>query len=132
MTGESNLNTLLQNMSPVLRDKEYVFCTVEGDYQHYAELSPLASFQEDEGLTLVLSKEAALSANLPSSSIFRLITLEVHSSLEAVGLTAAISKALAAEGISANVMAAYYHDHIFVPGDRAQDAMDALNQLKNP
>ena len=132
MTGESNLDRLLQNMSPVLRDKEYVFCTVEGDYQDYAELCPLASFQEPEGLTLVLSKEAALSANLPSSSIFRLITLEVHSSLEAVGLTAAISKALAAEGISANVMAAYYHDHIFVPGDRAQDAMDALNRLKSP
>ncbi len=132
MIGESNLDTLLQNMSPRLRDKEYVFCTVEGAYKDYAALSPLASFQEEEGLTLVLSKEAALSANLPSSSIFRLITLEVHSSLEAVGLTAAISKALAGQGISANVMAAYYHDHIFVPGDRAQDAMDALNQLKNP
>ena len=131
MSGESNLDTLLKTMSPLLADEEYVFCTVQGAYGDYAQLSPLGCFQEAEGLTLVLSKEAARGASLPCSATFGLITLQVHSSLEAVGLTAAISKTLAGHGISANVMAAYYHDHIFVPWDRRQDAMDALDTLKH-
>jgi hypothetical protein len=117
-------------MAPMLHDEEYVFCTVQGSYGDYAELSPLASFQEEEGLTLVVTKEAALLAKLAFDSTFQAITLQVHSSLEAVGLTAAISKQLTLHGISANVMAGYYHDHIFVPSARAQDAMKALQQLK--
>ena len=132
MTGESNLEILLREMSPLLRDEEYIFCTVEGGYGDYAELSPVASFQEPEGLTLIITKDAALAANQPVSVSFRLITLQVHSSLEAVGLTAVISKALADHGISANVVAGYYHDHIFVPRDRAQEALKALLELKHP
>ena len=129
MTGETNLNQLLATMSPVLKEEEYVFCTVKGSYGDYSQLSPLASYQEEEGLTLVVTKEAAVHANLPFDTTFQVITLEVHSSLEAVGLTAAISTKLAACGISANVMAAYYHDHIFVPHDHAQTALAALKEL---
>ncbi len=129
MDGETNLSTLLASMSPALAPEEYVFCTCGGSYGDFAELSPLASFREQEGLTLVLRKEAALSANLTFSAVFRLITLNVHSSLEAVGLTAAVSTALTQHAISANVIAAYYHDHILVPAEKSDLAVEVLRRL---
>lgn len=86
-------------------------------------------FQEKEGLTLVLSAESATQAYLPFEAKFKQITLTVHSSLEAVGLTAAISDKLTQHNISANVIAAYYHDHIFVPADKASAAMIALQSF---
>jgi len=129
MVGETNLNKLLASMSPSLIPGEYVFCSVEGDYLDFNALSPLASFRESEGLTLVLSKEMAMANQLPFESVFRGITLTVHSSLDAVGLTAAVSGKLAANNISANVIAAYYHDHIFVQTDKAELAMKVLNEF---
>ena len=89
----------------------------------------MASFVEREGLTLVLPSEAAERASLAFEGVFRQITLSVHSSLEAVGLTAAVAAKLTAKGISANVIAAYYHDHIFVPADKAQAAFRALQEF---
>lgn len=108
MAGEKNLSKLLSSMAPQLLDGEYVFCTVKnGKYGDYQELSPLASFQEVEGLTLVLSKDDADKVGLSYDFVCRGITLTVHSSLDAVGLTAAVSAKLAKQGISANVIAAY-------------------------
>lgn len=95
----------------------------------YAKLSPLATFQEQEGMTLVLDLDVADQAGLAFESVFRCITLGVHSSLDAVGLTAVVANALAQRGISANVIAAYHHDHIFVPVQRAHDALVALESL---
>jgi hypothetical protein len=92
-------------------------------------VAPFATVREAEGLTVVLPREQADRANLPYDGEFARITLRVHSALDAVGLTAAISGALAARGISANVIAGLHHDHIFVPADRAQDAIDALAAL---
>ena len=90
-------------------------------------------FREPEGLTLILEKQVARHAGLDFEGVFRLITLMVHSSLEAVGLTAAVSTQLAKRGIAANVVAAFYHDHLFVPADKASLAMDALRELStNP
>jgi len=80
-------------------------------------------------VTLVLERSAADDAGLDYGPIMRCITLQVHSSLEAVGLTAAVSSALAQAGISANVIAAYHHDHVFVSANRADDAMRVLNSL---
>ena len=108
---------------------DYVFCWVQGDYRDYYELSPLASFREVEGLTLVITKKAAIAHKLPFDSVFKGITLTIHSSLEAVGLTAVVSTKLAEKGISANVIAAYYHDHIFVQAEKAELAMNALAEL---
>ena len=129
MAGETNLEQLLTSMSPKLSPIEYVFCCVQGDYGDYQELEPLASFAESEGLTLVVPKADALAHNLAFESVFSLITLTVHSSLNAVGLTAAVAQKLADYGISANVIAAYYHDHIFVQQNKADLAMDALKEF---
>lgn len=131
MTGMTELPVLLRSMQPELRDEEVVFCSVSGDLQDYLALTPLAMFHEREGLTLVLSKITALVHGLAFDGSFQQITLNVHSSLEAVGLTAAVSAALAQQGISANVIAAYYHDHIFVPTLRAHDALNVLKALSN-
>ena len=133
MAGETNLSKLLSSMKPELMADEYVFCSVEGKYGDFQSLSPLASFQEVEGLTLVISKESAVANNLAFDSVFKGITLTIHSSLDAVGLTAAISTKLAEKGISANVIAAYYHDHIFVQSEKAELAMQALGEFNtNP
>ncbi|WP_448248437.1 ACT domain-containing protein [Thalassotalea agariperforans] len=129
MVGETNLNKLLAAMSPQLMPDEYVFCSLQGEYAQFEHLLPLATFRETEGLTLVLTKAMAIANNLPFESVFKGITLTIHSSLDAVGLTAAVSTKLAEKGISANVIAAYYHDHIFVQVDKADLAMTALAEF---
>jgi len=129
MVGETNLSKLLESMSPALMPDDYVFCTVQGEYRDFYDLSPLASFKEKEGLTLVVTKEAAMAKNMPFESVFKGITLTIHSSLDAVGLTAAVSAKLAEKGISANVIAAYYHDHIFVQAEKAELAIEALSEF---
>lgn len=108
---------------------EYVFCTVEGEASHYFALHPIATFLETEGLTLMLLKERADEADLTYAGVFRQITLTVHSSLEAVGLTAAVSTKLASQGISANVVAAFYHDHIFVQSKKVKQTLSILQKL---
>ncbi|HDY7976739.1 TPA: ACT domain-containing protein [Vibrio vulnificus] len=129
MTGITDLQHLLQSMSPQLVEGDYVFCTVDGPLKDYLHLDPIATFREQEGLTLVLEAQQAEQAGLNTDSRFCLITLTVHSSLEAVGLTAAFANKLASYGISANVIAGYYHDHIFVPQGKAHEAMSALTEL---
>lgn len=133
MSGETDLDKLLGAMSPVLMPGEFVFCSFAGAvYGDHAELAPVAAIREDEGLTLVIPRPIADAHRLAYESVFRRITLTVHSSLEAVGLTAAFSRALADHGISANVIAGYYHDHIFVPDTHADQAMSALDALSRP
>ena len=130
MAGEEDLDTLIVLLEPSLLPGDFVFCTAANlKYGDFAELQPLASYQEEEGLTLVLAKQSADVAGLAYDSVFNCITLMVHSSLDAVGLTAAVSGKLAANGISANVMAAYHHDHVFVPENKAQLALQLLTEL---
>lgn len=129
MTGSTDLRYLLSEANPVLDDVEYVFVTREGSYGDFSEWRPVGSFAENEGLTLVLTKGSADSHSLEYDGVFRRITLQVHSSLEAVGLTARFSQCLADANVSANVFAAYYHDHIFVPSADADRAMTALAKL---
>ncbi|MEZ9901156.1 ACT domain-containing protein [Vibrio breoganii] len=129
MSGIKELDQLLKSMKPHLQEEEFVFCTVEGKLSDYIELDPVGTFIEPEGLTLVLERRIAEQTQLSFDGAFRMITLTVHSSLEAVGLTAAVSTKLAEKGISANVIAAYYHDHIFVPAAKAELALQALNEF---
>ncbi|GAA5136060.1 ACT domain-containing protein [Thalassotalea piscium] len=129
MSGITELNELLKSMKPKLLTPEFLFCTVSGALVEYISLNPVATFVESEGLTLVLEKTVADSAGLHFDGTFRQITLTVHSSLDAVGLTAAVSDKLATKGISANVIAAYYHDHIFVPSTIADIALTALQEF---
>ena len=92
-------------------------------------ISPLGFFREKEGVTVILPRADADQAGLSYAGTFAWITLTVHSSLEAVGLTAAFSRALAEVGISCNVVAAFYHDHLFVPVADAERALAALRAL---
>ena len=130
MIGESNLEKLLASLAPRLVPGEFVFCTFEAaKYGDHADLQPVAAISEPEGLTLIVPKPVAQARSLTSSAVHRMITLGVHSSLEAVGLTAAVATQLTAHGISANVVAAFHHDHIFVPCEHAERAIAALNEL---
>ena len=129
MTAITDLDILLNSMSPEFIEGDYVFCTVEGGLAEYVHLNPMATFREKEGLTLVLTKEVATQAQLSFDGVFSMITLSVHSSLEAVGLTAAFATKLGSYGISANVIAGYYHDHIFVQKHKADAAISALKEF---
>lgn len=127
-TGEKDLNLLLKSMKPILNDGEYVFYSTKNIDQ--IKSSDIVSlFQEKEGISLILSKETADKLNLHYNYVASWITLEIHSSLEAVGLTAAFSKALSEENISCNVVAAFYHDHIFVAKEDAEKAMNILLKI---
>jgi hypothetical protein len=128
MTGETDLAKLLRDMRPECNPGEYVFCVVDS-LEQAAALQPVGMFQETEGVTVILPKEQADAMSLSYSLVCSWITLTVHSSLQAVGLTAAVSKALAEEDISCNVVAAYYHDHLFVPVEDGERAMTALLAL---
>ena len=131
MKGETNLEKLLATMSPELMDGEYVFCTIpDARYGDCADTRPIASFVEREGLTLVMLTNAAENAGLPFEGVFRCITLGVHSSLEAVGLTAAVAGKLAEHSIAANVIAACFHDHVFVQAELADRAIGILSEHK--
>ena len=130
MAGETDLIKLLASLAPQLMAGDFVFCTIQdAEYGDFRELSPMASFCEAEGLTLLLTREDADRAGFNYESIFKGITLKAHSSLDAVGLTAAVSGKLAERGISANVIAAYYHDRIFVQAEKADAALSTLNEL---
>jgi hypothetical protein len=131
MSGEKDLAVLLQNMEPILNSGEFVFCVVENLNQIPDIEKLLFFFREIEGVTVVLERSVADEWSLEYSYISSWITLNVHSSLEAVGLTAAFANALKDENISCNVVAAYYHDHIFVEKDDAAKAMEALQKLRN-
>ena len=131
MSGETDLERLITLMQPKLLDGDFVFCTVaDKTYGDYAELNPLASYQEEEGLSLLLTQQQADAAQLRYDSVFKGITLSVHSSLDAVGFTAAVANKLAASGIPANVIAAHYHDHVFVPAEKADLALQLLTDLE--
>lgn len=129
MTAITNLETLLKTMSPELVEGNYVFCTVKGDLADYTTLNPIATVREKEGLTLILEEHIAINAKLDFDGVYSLISLTVHSSLDAVGLTAAFATRLTSHGISANVIAGYYHDHIFVQKEKTNEALAALKEL---
>ena len=125
-----DLDVLLGSMKPALHAGTYAYCVVPHDTDISA-LSPVATVYESEGLTLVLPEEQAITAGL--SVLFRAawITLTVQSDLHAVGLTAGIATALSKAGISCNVVAGAFHDHIFVPVDHAQQALATLKALQH-
>jgi len=127
-TGEFNLDALLQNMEPILCDKIYVFATVENGFN--AELlSPLMTFQEREGTTLIVDQTQAQAAGVTYEFPCKMITLNIHSSLDAVGFLARITQCLAKLNMGVNPVSGYYHDHLFVPESRAQDALAELKLM---
>jgi hypothetical protein len=123
--GEHDLEILLGHMDPVLDPQEYVYATGSAPL-------PLAicTFHEAEGTTLILPRSDAESLSIPFTYPCRRITLNIHSSLEAVGLFAAVTAKLAANGISVNVVSGYYHDHLFVRTADATHVMTLLEELR--
>lgn len=127
-TGVKNLKELLKNMKPILNEGIYVFTSVNDINTVPRELT-ICEMREQEGYTIVLSKENADQLSLTYHYIASWITLTVHSSLEAVGLTAAFATTLGNNNISCNVIAGYYHDHIFIDKKDTEKAMKVLTRL---
>ncbi|MFD0732146.1 ACT domain-containing protein [Planotetraspora mira] len=127
MAGESDLRKLLTDMRPQLNPGRYVFTTVEGDVP--PGVTPVVMVSEDEGTTLIVPQQEADAAGLAYEYVTGWITLRVHSALEAVGLTAAVARELADIGLSCNVVAGFYHDHLFVPYGRVAEAVAVLEDL---
>ena len=127
-SGETNLDLLLASMQPTLHDPIYVFVTVEAGFDS-TSVQPVMTFQEAEGLTLIVEQERAATAGLAAEFPCRMITLNIHSSLAAVGFLARITTHLAALEMGVNPVSGFYHDHLFVPVDRAASAVAALEEL---
>ena len=129
MSGETNLVKLLSGLRPSLSLETYVFACVTNDKSFPSDLKPLMIFREDEGVTLILKEQDALAASLDAVFQSRRITLGVHSALEAVGLMAAVTARLASAGISVNPVSGFFHDHLFVPTEQAEEALAILSQF---
>jgi hypothetical protein len=134
MTAEKDLRVLLSNLSPVVSADEFVFVSLseqesEDEKNRLLFTQAKGVFKEAEGVTFILERQLARRCGLKGEGPFKCITCEVHSSLDAVGMTAAMSAALGGANISANVVAAYHHDHIFVQSDKASHAVDVLNGI---
>jgi hypothetical protein len=128
MSGETDLAKMLRTLTPVRQPGTYVFCTVAS--LHGLDVSEsVGQFREPEGITLILPRATADRLQLPYSYEAAWLMLMVHSSLEAVGLTAAFAQALATAQISCNVVAGYYHDHLFVATRDADKALETLRRL---
>lgn len=125
MSGESDLSQLITSLEPVVRDGEFVFVSLT----RLPDVACEATIHEDEGVTCVVRRAIADEQGWAYDFIAGWITLKVHSALAAVGLTAAVSEALTTEGISCNVIAGFFHDHLLVPRDRVADAVRALEGL---
>ena len=132
MPGEGNLETLLKSMKPEMQEGIFVFCSIPEGKEIPAALRPVHIFREHEGTALIVRREQAEGAELPHQFASRMITLTVHSSLEAIGFLAAITARLAAAGISVNAVSGFYHDHLFVPEHRASEALQLLQNMHDP
>lgn len=126
MTAERDLSTLLRTLHPARRPGRFVFTLTD---EPPDGVDAVASVREIEGLTLVLPQDDADRHYLAYTGTYAMITLEVRSALDAVGLTAAVASALAQRDIACNVVAGYHHDHLFVPEHRADDALAVLHDL---
>lgn len=130
MKGEINLTKIIKGMTPYLNKGEYVFLSIN-DFNGIDKEDIICQFKEEEGVTLIINKEKADELNFKYEFVSSWITLKIHSSLNAVGFTAAVSKELTKHNISCNVIAGYYHDHLFVNVKDKDRAMQILKELSN-
>ncbi|GAA3863576.1 ACT domain-containing protein [Celeribacter arenosi] len=128
MTGETNLQELIKSLSAVLVEGLYVFATVPSN-QPRLEIKARMIFEEAEGTTYILLKSEAEAYGLSYEFPCRMITLNIHSSLEAVGFMARIASELAKHDMGVNPVSGFFHDHLFVPDGREHDAMNALQEM---
>ena len=131
MIGETELARLLASLEPKLDPPTYLFVTVPPGAPVPEGIVPVMSFREDEGLTMILTQEGAIAAGLDGIFPCRRITLSVHSALDGTGLLATVASRLAAAGIPTNPVAGFFHDHLFVPVERAGEALELLRKLQD-
>jgi hypothetical protein len=128
--GIESLSEILSQLKAKILDQSFVFITIDAHSTIQLNATHIfATVREEEGLTLIVEKEYRNQYSSQAAVEFSCITLEVHSSLEAVGLTAVFSTALAKHNISCNVIAGYYHDHIFVEKTKAKKALEVITDL---
>jgi uncharacterized protein len=132
VSGENNPEKLLKGMKPEMQEGIFVFCTIPEQQTITSAIRPVLMFREREGTTYAIRREEAETAGLSYQFASRLITLTVHSSLDAVGFLAAIAVRLAEAGISVNAVSAFYHDHLFVSDHRADEALCLLQSMSRP
>lgn len=126
INGESDLDYLLKNMQPILEEDELVFCSLTPNQaENYFPICQ-GYYSEREGITIIINRHLADLDGLPYEFTFKRITLQVHSSLGAVGFLARITEVLAAQGISVNIVSAYFHDHLYVQAHQADLAISTL------
>jgi len=130
MSGEKDLNRLVKKMKPRLNPGEFVFASVPNP-ENFDQNKVLCQFKEAEGTSIIIDKNEADQQGINYEYVASWITLTVHSSLEAVGLTAIFSGELAKHNISCNVVAGYYHDHIFIDQKDANSAIEVLLKLSH-
>lgn len=128
MAGEKSLVKLIKEMTPKLNHWDYVFATLK-DVSQINREDTICKFKEGEGVTIIIEKSKADNLNLTYNYVASRITLMVHSFLKAVGLTALFSAELTKYNISCNVIAGYYHDHIFVDKKDSKQAIEVLTKL---
>lgn len=128
MEGEKDIRELLKKLDPELNNGEYVFVSIKNS-TNIPKTSVICEFKEKEGISVVLDKNTADKLNLCYEYVAGWITLNVHSSLSAVGLTAIIATELMRNDIGCNVIAGYYHDHLFIERNQSGKAMEALKEL---
>ena len=127
----SDRKAMIRRMDPLLDALDYVFVSTANERTIAAFLPQALGFlRESEGVTLILERKAAQAAGFDAGMPMRRIVLQVKSALDGVGLTAAVASALASEDIPCNVVAAFHHDHIFVPSGMAERALAVLNTLQ--
>lgn len=126
-SGETDLAVLVSGIRPEVRPGEFVFVS----RPEAPDVPCEATIRESEGITCVVRREVADEQGWPYDFVAGWITLQVHSALAAVGLTALVSRVLTEQGISCNVIAGYFHDHLLVPVDRVADAVAALTALSS-
>jgi hypothetical protein len=125
-SGETDLDYLIKNMQPILEDEDLVFCSLSpARAEEYFDICQ-GYYVEREGITVIIGKHLADLNDLAYDLLFKRITLNVHSSLTAVGFLARITEVLAAQGFSMNVVSAFYHDHLYIQSDQAQAALETL------
>ena len=132
MSGKTNLKEILQSINPYLLDESFVFITSSKPIEELINsLNPKATFLEDEGITLVINQRDADEHAIEYDSVFKCISLGVHSSLESYGLISTITKELAKNKISSNIFSGFFHDHIFVQNNLAKKALKVISLLES-
>lgn len=129
MTGATDLQQLLSEMRVSIREPTYCLVSLASPSSELRD-SAAAVIVEQEAVTLVITTEEAEANGLPYEFPAAWLTLDVHSSLHAVGLTAAVARMLTDEGIPCNVLAGFYHDHLLVPAGKGHQVKAVLESQR--